>query len=69
MMQEIYKQKSEIFLAKLNERAKVTTGGYSVACDFLQCIGSVLVAKNHQKFRSKCLVDISSLLVSCQYLV
>ena len=69
MMQEIYKQTSEIFQAKLNERAEVTTGGYLVTGDFLQCIGSVLVAKNRQKFQSRCLVDTSSLLVLCQYLV
>ena len=40
-----------------NKRAEAATGSYSAACDFSQYIYYVLVAKNHQKIRSGCLVQ------------
>ena len=49
-------EKMEALYAELNERAEATTSGYFVTGDFLQYIYSVLVAKNHHKIRSKCLV-------------
>ena len=49
-------KKTEDLDAELNERAEAATSSYSAADDFLQCIYSLLVAKNHQKIRSRCLV-------------
>ena len=46
----------EALHAQLNERAEGATSKYSVEVDFLQYIYSVLVTKNHQKIRSRCLV-------------
>ena len=48
--------KTEVLYAELNERAEAATSSYSAIGDFLQYINSVLVAKNHQKIRSRCLV-------------
>ena len=41
---------------ELNERVEATTSSYSATIEILQYIYSVLVAKNHQKIRSTCLV-------------
>ena len=49
-------EKMEAFHAELNERVEGATSKYSVEIDFLQYIYSVLVTKNHQKIRSRCLV-------------
>ena len=40
----------------LDESAEAATTSYSALGDFLQYIYSLLVAKNHQKIRSRCLV-------------
>ena len=45
-------EKAEVLQAELNEGVKIATSCYSTAGDFLQCIYSVIVATNHQKFRS-----------------
>ena len=49
-------EKTEALYAELNERAEAATSSYSATGDFLQCIYFVLVAKNHQKIRPRCLV-------------
>ena len=49
-------KKTEVLEAELNERAEAATCVYSSTDNFLQCIYSVLMDKNHQKFRSRCLV-------------
>ena len=49
-------EKTERLYAELNERVEATTSRYSATSKFLQYIYSVLVAKNHQKIRSRCLV-------------
>ena len=49
-------EKTEALYAELNERVEAVTSSYSTTTDFSQCIYSVLMAKNHQKIRSKCLV-------------
>ena len=49
-------EKTKDLYAKLNERAEAATSNYSATTDFLQYIYSALVAKNHQKIRSSCLV-------------
>ena len=41
--------------AELNERVEAATRSYSATCEFLQHTYSVLVAKNNQKIRSRCL--------------
>ena len=48
-------QKMEALFVELNQRAEAATSSYSATGDFLQYIYSVLVAKNHQKIRSRCL--------------
>ena len=49
-------EKAEALWAELNERAEAVNSSYSVTGIFLQCIYSLLVANNHQKLRSSCLV-------------
>ena len=49
-------EKLEAFCAELNERVGVYTSSYFATGKFLQYISSVLVAKNHRKTRSECLV-------------
>ena len=49
-------EKTEALYAKLNEGVEAATTSYFATADFLQCIYSVLVAKNHQNIRSRCLV-------------
>ena len=62
-------EKTEALYAELNKRVEAANSGYSVTGEFLQCIYSVLVANNHQKIRSRCLVhefsvtDIFSILL------
>ena len=48
--------KTEALYSEPNERTEAATSSYSAACDFLQYISSVIMAKNHQKIRSRCLV-------------
>ena len=52
-------EKTEALYAELNERVEAATSSYSATGEFLQYIYSVLVAKNHQKIRSRCLVEFS----------
>ena len=52
----IISKKTEVLYAKLNEKAEGATSSNSATTDFLQYICSALVAKNHQKIRSRCLV-------------
>ena len=49
-------EKTEALYAELNERVEAAISSYSPTGEFLQHIYSVLVAKNHQKIQSKCLV-------------
>ena len=49
-------EKTVALLAELSERAEAATSSYSATGDFLQCSYSVLLANNHQKFRSRYLV-------------
>ena len=50
-------EKTEAFYAELiNESSEAATSSYSATGNFLQYIFSVLVAKNHQRIRSRCLV-------------
>ena len=49
-------EKTEVLLAELNKRAEAATSSYSATGDFLQCIYSVFVVKNHLKFWSICLL-------------
>ena len=55
-------EKTEALYAELNKRAEAATSSYSATGDFLQYIYSVLIAKNHQKIRSRCLVHELSFL-------
>ena len=50
------KKYGETLYAELNQKVETTTSSYSETGVFLQCIYSVLVAKNHQMIRSRCLV-------------
>ena len=49
-------EKTEASYAERNERVETANSSYSATDEFLQYIYSVLVAKNHQKIRSRCLV-------------
>ena len=49
-------EETEVLQAELNESAEAATSSYSATDDFLQCIYSVFVVKNHLKFRSRCLL-------------
>ena len=49
-------EKTRPLYGELNESVEAATGSYSATGKFLQYIYSVLVAKNHQKIRSRCLV-------------
>ena len=49
-------EKTQVLYAELNERAEAATSSYSAAGDFLHYIYCVIMAKNHQKIRSRCLV-------------
>ena len=48
--------KTEALYAEPNKRAEAAISSYFATGDFLQYIYPVLVAKNHRKFRSGCLV-------------
>ena len=52
----ISEKKTKALYVELNERAEAATSSYSATRDFLQYICYVLVAKNHQKVQSRCLV-------------
>ena len=43
-------------LVELNERAEAATSRFSAVGKFLQYIYSLIMAKNHRKIRSRCLV-------------
>ena len=49
-------KKMEVWYAELNERVEAAASSYSAAGDFLQNIYSAIMAKNHQKIQSRCLV-------------
>ena len=49
-------EKTEDLYAERVERVEAATSSYSATGKFLQYIYSVLVAKNHQKIRVRCLV-------------
>ena len=49
-------EKTEALYAELNETVEAATSSYSATNKFLRYIYSVLVAKNHHKIRSRCLV-------------
>ena len=53
---ELISEKAEALYAELNERAEAAISSCSATGDFLQYIYYALVAKNHQKIRSRCLV-------------
>ena len=60
-MQKIWRygllsEKTEVLSAELNESGEAATSSYTAAGNFLQYIYSVIMAKNHQKIRSRCLV-------------
>ena len=46
----------EVLYAELNKRVEAAASSYSAAGDFLQNIYSAIMAKNHQKIQSRCLV-------------
>ena len=49
-------EKTEAFYVEFNKRAKAATSSYSAPGNFSQYIYSLLVAKNQNKNRSRCLV-------------
>ena len=49
-------EKMEALYADLIKTAEAATSSYSAAIDFLQYTYPVLVAKNHHKIQSRCLV-------------
>ena len=49
-------EKTVAFYAELNESSEAANSSSSATDNFLQYIFSVLVAKNHQRIRSRCLV-------------
>ena len=49
-------EKTKALYAELNETVEAATSSYSATNKFLRYIYSVLVAKNHHKIRSRCLV-------------
>ena len=70
-------EKTEALYAELNERVEAATSSYSPTGKFLQYIYSALVAKNHQKMQSRCLVHefyfqyifFNSILYDCGFLL
>ena len=48
-------EKMEALYAELNETVEAAASSYSASGEFSRYIYSVLVAKNHQKIRSRCL--------------
>ena len=67
----------KLLYAELDERVEAATSSYSATSEFLQYIYSVLVSKNHQKIRSRCLVHefsftyifFNSVLYDCGFLL
>ena len=53
---ELVSEKTEALFAELNKRVEAATSSYSAKGEFLQYIYSILVAKNHQKIQSRCIV-------------
>ena len=53
-VQGLISEKTEALYTELNERTEAATSRYSATGNFLQYIYPVLVAKNHQKIRSRC---------------
>ena len=49
-------EKTEALYAELNQRAEATASSYSAIDNFVQYFYSVLMVKNHQKIRSRCLI-------------
>ena len=49
-------KKTGALYAEFNKRAEAATSSYPVTGNFLQYIYFVLVTKNHQNIRSRCLV-------------
>ena len=52
---ELVSEKTEVLFAELNERVEAATSSYSAAGEFLHYIYPMLVDKNHQTIRSRCL--------------
>ena len=50
-------EKTTVLLAELIKRAEAVTSSHFTTGNFLQCIYSVLVVKNHLKFKSGCFQD------------
>ena len=69
--------KKEALYAELNKTLEAATSSYSATGEFIRHIYSVLVAKNHQKIRSICLVHefsftdifLNSILYGCGFLL
>ena len=55
-VQGYFLKKMEVLYAELNKRVEAAASSYSAAGDFLQNIYSAIMAKNHQKIQSRCLV-------------
>ena len=49
-------KKTEVLYSEHNKRAEAAKSSYSAACNFLQYIDSMIMAKDHLKMRSRCLV-------------
>ena len=70
-------EKTEALYVELNKRVEATNSSYSATGEFLQFIYSELVAKNHQKIGSRCLVHefsvtdifLNSVLYGCGFLL
>ena len=52
---ELVSEKTEALFAELNQRVEAATSSYSATGEFLQYIYSMLVDKNHQTIRPRCL--------------
>ena len=52
---ELVSEKTKALFAELNERVEAATSTYSATGEFLQYIYSMLVDRNHQTIRSRCL--------------
>ena len=50
-------EKTKALYAELNERVEAANHRYYATGDFLKYIYAVLLAKNHRKIQSRCLVD------------
>ena len=49
-------KKTEVLYSEHNKRAEAAKSSCSAACNFLQYIDSMIMAKDHLKMRSRCLV-------------